>query len=70
MTRLSKHKSKAVTLTFIDFLSFRGTLSTEEVPELTIGLVKLLSDFISNDALFSVFFEGLQDSLSAPINPS
>ena len=40
------------------------------VLELTIGLVELLSDFISNDALFSVFFEGLQDSLSSTIKGS
>lgn len=32
--------------------------------ELTIGLIELLSDFISNDTLFSVLFEGLEDGLS------
>ena len=32
--------------------------------ELTIGLIELLSDFIGNDTLFSVLFEGLEDGLS------
>ena len=41
------------------------TTSLSLLHELTIGLIELLSDFISNDTLFSVLFEGLEDGLSS-----
>ena len=40
------------------------TNSLSLLHELTIGLIELLSDFIGNDTLFSVLFEGLEDGLS------
>ena len=40
------------------------TTSLSLLYELTIGLIELLSDFIGNDTLFSVLFEGLEDGLS------
>ena len=41
------------------------TNSLSLLHELTIGLIELLSDFIGNDTLFSVLFEGLEDGLSS-----